>query len=282
MDSLHDRVLSFLRHRNIRLNTDLGQHFLVDEEILQTIVTTADIKSDDHIVEIGPGIGILTSELLMRAGEVTTIELDERMIPLMKNFLKSHSTISPFDHLTIIHGNALHIPLPEKRHKIVANIPYHITSPLLRHAYLESPTVPTTMTLLIQREVAEKICDEKHAGILTIMVKLFGTPKMICVVPPEAFIPPPAVDSAVLQIISHEKPLADRPTIDQILRLLKIGFAGKRKMLRNTLGNLENGMELLAKAGIDPTRRPETLNINEWISIAQTSIGKSSDIRPTN
>ncbi|NOS66852.1 MAG: ribosomal RNA small subunit methyltransferase A [Candidatus Peribacteraceae bacterium] len=270
MESLRERVFSFLRHRNIRLNTDLGQHFLVDEEILRTIVTTADIKPDDHVVEIGPGIGILTSELLMHAGEVTAIELDDRMIPLIKDFLppKSKRVTQTF---TVIRGNALQESFPSTPYKIVANIPYHITSPLLRHAFLESPTSPTTMTLLIQREVAEKICDDEHAGILTIMVKLFGTPKIICTVPPTAFIPAPAVDSAVLHIISHAKPLADRPTIDQILKLLKISFAGKRKMLRNTFGNLENGMDLLAKAGIDPKRRPETLSVEEWIELARRS-----------
>lgn len=270
MDSLRERVLGFLRHRNIRLNTDLGQHFLVDEDVLETIVKTANIGPEDHVVEIGPGIGILTSELLMHAGEVTVIELDDRMIPLMKDFLppKNKRATQKF---TVICGNALQEDFPTTPYTIVANIPYHITSPLLRHAYLESPTSPTAMTLLIQREVAEKICDEEHAGILTIMVKLFGAPKVICTVPPGAFVPPPAVDSAVLHIISHQKPLADRPTIDTILRLLKIGFAGKRKMLRNTLGAMENGMELLAKAGIDATRRPETLSAEEWITLARST-----------
>lgn len=268
MDSLRDRVLAFLRHRNIRLNTDLGQHFLVDQDVLETIVETAEINAGDHIVEIGPGIGVLTSELLTRAGEVTAIELDDRMIPLLKDFVppKSKRVTEKF---SVIRGNALQESFPVTPYKIVANIPYHITSPLLRHAYLESPVAPTTMTLLIQREVAEKICDEEHAGILTIMVKLFGSPKVICKVPPSAFVPPPAVDSAVLKITSHAKPLADRPTIDKILKLLKICFAGKRKMLRNTFGNMENGMELLEKTGIDPTRRPETLSVQEWIDLAK-------------
>ena len=280
MDSLRDRVGNFLRHRNIRLNTNLGQHFLIDEDILETIVKTADIQPDDHVVEIGPGIGVLTSELLMYAGEVTTIELDDRMIPLMKDFLPARSeqrsggppkSKRVTEKFTVVHGNALQVDFPQTPYKIVANIPYHITSPLLRHAYLESATAPIAMTLLIQREVAEKICDEKHAGILTIMVKLFGEPELICTVPPSAFMPPPAVDSAVLRIISREKPLADRPTIDAILKFLKIAFAGKRKMLRNTLGHLDNGMELLAKAGIDPTRRPETLSVQEWMEFVRCS-----------
>lgn len=270
MDNLRDRVLAFLRHHNIRLNTDLGQHFLVDEDVLETIVRTADIQPDDHIVEIGPGIGVLTNELMQRAANVTAIELDERFIYLLKNYLHNMSTNKRSNEVTIIHANALQTPFPSEKFKVVANIPYHITSPLLRHAYLESAVHPTTMTLLIQREVAMKICDEEHAGFLTIMVRLFGTPSLICKVPPNSFVPPPAVDSAVLHIVTHEKPLADPATIEKILKLLKLAFAGKRKMLRNTLGQMEDGMKLLEKCGIDATRRPETLKVEEWIRLASS------------
>lgn len=270
MASLREKVLSFLHSRRIRLNTDLGQHFLVDEDVLETIVETAKIGHKDHIVEIGPGIGVLTGELLMHAEEVTAIELDARMIPLMNDFLPPENERAA-KKFAVIHGNALRVDFPATPYKMVANIPYHITSPLLRHAYLESATAPATMTLLIQREVAEKICDEEHAGILTIMVRLFGVPELICTVPPQAFAPPPAVDSAILHIRSHQKPLACRSVIDRILRLLKIAFAGRRKMLRNTLGNIGNGMELLSKADIDPMRRPETLTVAEWIELAVRS-----------
>lgn len=269
MSALRDRILSLLRLHDIRLNTNLGQHFLVDEEILEKIVQSGDIQPTDHIVEIGPGIGVLTSELLKRAAHVTVIELDDRFIPLLKKYVQIHAEEIPSSHLSTIHQNALQTPFPIAPYKIIANIPYHITSPLLRHAYLESPTRPTAMTLLIQREVAEKICDEDHAGILTIIVKLFGNPRLICTVVPDAFVPPPAVNSAVLHITSHAEPLADPTTIESILRLLKIGFAGKRKMLRNTLGQMENGMALLEKAGIDPTRRPEHLKVEEWIALVR-------------
>ena len=152
--------------------------------------------------------------------------------------------------------------------KIVANIPYHITSPLLHHIFLESPATPTSLTLLIQREVAETICDAENAGILTILVGLFGTPRYVASISAEAFLPPPKVDSAVLHIDCFEAPLADRETIDHIFSLTKAAFGGKRKMLRNTLGQLPNGMEKLAEAGIDPTRRPQTLSVKEWITLA--------------
>lgn len=265
MDNLRDEVRQFLIQKGLRLNTNLGQHFLADQDILDQILDAAQLEEDDHVVEIGPGIGVLTRELLHDVGHVTAIEIDPRMIPILKTFVgKEHRA-----KLDVIEGNALSVPLPTNPYKIVANIPYHITSPLLRHAFLESAVHPTTLTLLIQREVAEKICDVKHAGVLTIVVALFGEPSIITRVPPGAFLPPPAVDSAVLHIRTHAQPLAELKIIERVMKLVKIGFGQKRKMLRNTLGNLPEGMALLEKAGIDPTRRPENLSIDEWLTLAK-------------
>jgi 16S rRNA (adenine1518-N6/adenine1519-N6)-dimethyltransferase len=242
----------------------LGQHFLVDEDALESIVDAAGIEPEDHVIEIGPGIGILTRELLRHAGSVTAIEIDARLIPLMRTFIPEEDQRG----LETVNQNALHASLPSEPYKIVANIPYHITSPLLRHVFLESQPPPKSVTLLIQKEVAQTICDAKSAGILTILVRLFGTPRYICGVPSASFLPPPKVDSAVLSIACFEKPRAERLTIDTIFKLTKIAFAGKRKMLRNTLGHLPDGMEKLAKAAIDPQRRPQTLSIDEWILLA--------------
>lgn len=284
--TLDDQLRGFLKVAGIRLNTDLGQHFLIDEEVLQAIIDASNISPTDHIVEIGPGVGILTAELLARAGKVTAIELDIRMIKLIPAFLAirhSQNTQagtpalsseirhppSAIDRLNLIHANALQASFPSEPYSVIANIPYHITSPLLRHAYLESKTRPTAMTLLIQKEVAEKICDLEHAGLLTIMVGLFGKATLIRNVPPQSFLPPPEVDSAVLRIESYLQPLADSTTIEKILRLLKMSFAGKRKMLRNTLGKTDGGMELLKNAEIDPMRRPETLTVEDWIRLAK-------------
>lgn len=259
---LSDQVRQFLSAHHLRLNTDLGQHFLVDEDVLESIISAAAIQSNDHIVEIGPGVGVLTKRLLEKAEEVTAIELDDRLIPLLKDFVKNDPK------LTVVHANALKAELPNEPYKIVANIPYHITSPLLRHACMESPLAPTSLTLLIQREVAEKICDTKHAGLLTIIVGLFGTPKLIRKVPPGCFLPPPAVDSAVLHIDCHKNPIADAETMEKVMSLAKLGFGQKRKMLSNTIGSLPDGTERLEKAGVDPKRRPETLTIGEWIRLA--------------
>ena len=263
MISLGDEIRQFCRNHGLHLNTDLGQHFLLDASVLETIIETARMQKSDTVVEIGPGIGVLTRELLKSAGNVLAIELDERMIPLLRKFTDDHHS------LTVIPGNALHVEMPERSYKVVANIPYHITSPLLRHLFLESKNPPSSLTLLVQREVAERICDMKDAGMLTILVGLFGTPKIVARVPPAAFLPPPKVDSAVLHIECFSAPLADTKTIEQLFKLTKIAFGQKRKMLRNTLGTFQGGLERLAGLHIEPTRRPQTLSVAEWIALAR-------------
>jgi len=270
---LSDEIRQFCTVHRLRLNTDLGQHFLIDADILQAIVDAAKITPGEHIVEIGPGIGVLTRELLKKNALVTAIELDERMIPLLKEYVsQNESTKKRINELTAIQANALHVDMPQQKYKVVANIPYHITSPLLRHLFLESHVKPTSLTLLIQREVAENICATEDAGMLTILVALFGTPRLVTKVPPSAFLPPPKVDSAVLQIDCFSEPLTNRETIEQIFGLVKAAFGQKRKMLRNTLGAFHGGAERLARLGIEQTRRPQTLSIQEWIALAKATM----------
>lgn len=259
-------IRAFCSANGLKLNTNLGQHFLGDETILKQIVEAADIKETDHIVEIGPGIGVLTKELLARAKQVTAIEIDARLIPLL------HTYTGHNPNLHVVKGNALQQSLPNEPYKMVANIPYHITSPLLHHVFLESATTPTSLTLLIQREVAEKICDTKKAGLLTILVHLFGTPRIVTHVPPSAFLPPPKVDSSVLHIDCFTEPLADEATMNEVFRLTKMAFTLKRKKISNSLGKQPGGMELLAKTNIDPNKRPDALTIDEWISLARSNI----------
>lgn len=268
---LADEVRQFLAEKKIWLNTDLGQHFLVAEEVLEIIVAAAEIGPTDRVVEIGPGIGILTRELLYQAAKVTAIEIDERMIGLLREFVGrgSEERGTPRAELCMVTGNALRSDLPKSPYKVVANIPYHITSPLLRHVFLETPVRPTSLTLLIQREVAENICGEGSDGLLTILVNLFGKPSLLAIVPPEAFLPPPKVDSAVLQIDCYDKPKTDLQTVNKILTLAKHAFSQKRKMLSNTLAKLPGGAEALAACGVELTRRPQTLTVEEWIEIAK-------------
>ncbi len=272
---LEGDIRGFLKAHGLKLNKDLGQHFLIDEAVLGSIIGAARLQPTDHVVEIGPGIGILTAELLRKAKSVTTIELDKRMIPLLKTYIaiafKQDAHIDP-KKLTIEHGNALRATLPNHPYKVVANIPYHITSPLLRLIFLQSPVAATSLTLLLQREVAEKICDTEDAGLLTILVGLFGTAKLITRVPPESFLPPPEVDSAVVHIDCFAKPKAEPVVLEEIFKLTKIAFSGKRKMLRNTLGSLPEGQKVMDETGIANDRRPQTLSIDEWIALAQASL----------
>lgn len=266
--TLKDRVSGFCRATGLKLNTDLGQHYLVDETVLEAIVQSGRIEKGELVVEVGAGIGVLTEALLDAGARVRAIEFDERVLPLLDAFVKAPERGNAFE---VVHGNALDVPFPEEPYKVVANIPYHITSPLLRHMFLESARPPSLVTLLIQREVAERICDAHDRGLLTIVVSLFGKASIVRHVPPASFLPPPAVDSSVLHIECYDRPLADGPTIDRLLKLLKLGFGQKRKMLRNTLGSLPDGDALLASAGIEPTRRPQTLTTDEWLALARAA-----------
>jgi len=268
--AISDEIRQFCHKNGLKLNTDIGQHFLIDEGVLSSILEAADVRPDDMILEIGPGIGVLTRELLRRTPHVTAIELDERLVPLLLAFIRTGGERLPEP--TIIRQNALEVPFPGEPYKIVANIPYHITSPLLRHAFLEGARAPVSLTLLIQREVAEKICDEVDRGLLTIVVALFGTPRIVRHVPAEAFLPPPKVESSVLHIDCFPEPRTDVATIERVLKLAKIGFSQKRKMLRNSIAQLQDGQAWLTKTGIDPTRRPQTLSIDEWIALARASV----------
>lgn len=273
MGTLKDRVSGFCRTAGLTLNTDLGQHYLIDESVLESIVQSGRIAKNELVVEVGAGIGVLTEALLDAGARVRAIEYDHRVVPLLHAFVRSDRRGDAF---SVIEGNALDVPLPGEPYKVIANIPYHITSPLLRHMFLESAKAPSLVTLLIQREVAERICDDEDRGLLTIVVSLFGKPSIVRHVPPAAFLPPPKVDSSVLHIECYPTPLADGPTIDRLLKLLKLGFGQKRKMLRNTLGSLPNGEALLASARIEPTRRPQTLTTEEWLSLASSSISQNA------
>lgn len=266
MSDLQQEVRQFCRAHGLKINPKLGQHFLIDQSVLDSIINAADLHNNENVVEVGAGIGILTRALLDSGCTVTSIEIDKGLIPLLKQFTLVDAANR---NLTILVQNALEVPMPTEPYKVVANIPYHITSPLLRHAFLESPMHPTSLTLLIQQEVAEKICDRKNASLLTIIVGLFGTPKIVKTVPPKAFLPAPKVDSAVLHIDSFAEPLAEIPVIERVMQLAKTAFSQKRKMLRKTIGANDDGKKAMDAVAIEDTRRPQTLSVDEWISLAK-------------
>jgi len=257
-----EKMKDLLRKHGIRLNTDAGQHFLVDNDVLAEIICAADLLPTDRVFEIGPGIGVLTAELVKRAAKVTSVEIDPRFPPLIREYV-GHAP-----NLEIIVGNALQTPTPsDGPFKVVANIPYHITSPLLHHLFLESAVLPTSVTFLIQREVAENIASKASDSILTVLTRIYGEPSLLRLVSPASFLPPPQVDSAVLHIKCFDKPKVDKETAQKILNLAKHGMSKRRKMLSNSIGELPHGMEAMAAVKIDPKRRPQTLKIDEWIAL---------------
>lgn len=265
--SLHSDILAACDAHNIELNTDAGQHFLIDEKILASIVADAELKGTEHVVEIGAGLGVLTRELVRAAGRVTAIEWDRRWIEPLRTFTDAENL--PEGKLTIVNGNGLKEPMPQTPYCVVANIPYHITAPLLRKFFVEEPRPPDRAVLLIQREVADKLCTNPPDTYLGVMIALAGKTRLLRAVSPGAFLPPPAVDSAVIRIDPHVPPLADKETVNRILAFASVGFRGKRKMLRGTVGKFQDGLERLSAAGIATERRPETLSIAEWVALGR-------------
>ncbi len=264
-------LLEILKKHNIWTNKKLGQNFLVNTEVLNKIIAAADLKPDDYVVEVGPGLGILTAELSQKASHVLAVELDSRLIPILNDKFKNTPAVE------IMHADALKLSLPEHRYKVIANIPYYITSPLLNHFLQPTPQPtpqaktqkrPDLLVLLVQKEVAEKIC--VGAGdhtILSLQVQIFGKPVMVSTVDKSSFFPQPKVDSAILKVVTYPSPLIQNT--DLFFKIVKTAFSKRRKTLQNSLKNcLGHGKEeidaILQKAGIDPKRRPQDLDINEW------------------
>jgi 16S rRNA (adenine1518-N6/adenine1519-N6)-dimethyltransferase len=266
--SLRQTIRNFLEAHNLSLQKHLGQHFLVEEHVLEKIIKAADLKSDDEVLEIGSGLGILTKELLKHARHVTAIELDRGWVKLLPEYVGLDSGVHE-PRLRLVHGDGLRAKLPSTPHKVVANIPYQITAPLIERLLLHPPVRAKSLTLLVQLEVAKKITDSTEMNRLQLLVKFFGKPRMVCRVSASAFLPPPDVESAVIHIECFDQLPADEETIQRALSLIKVAFHGKRKMLRSTIGHLEGGKEMMEKAGIDTTRRPATLSIEEWLGLAR-------------
>lgn len=245
-----DQIIELLKKYKLYTKKSLGQNFLTSESALEAIIKAADIQNSDHIVEVGPGLGVLTTKLAEKAKTVTSIEIDSSLLPLLKETLSTHENIK------LLNEDALQFRPPEKPYKLVANIPYYITSPLINH-FLQSENPPQTTTILVQKEVAEKACQlEPKASILSLQIALFGTAEIIETVKAESFFPPPKVDSAIIHIKTHGK--FQKPRAKQILSLAKRAFSNKRKKLSNTvLNKIEN-------SPIDPNLRPEVLSIKDW------------------
>jgi len=244
-------IFDLLEKYNLQANKSFGQNFLIDKNILDIIIETGKIEKNDHIIEVGPGLGVLTNELLQKAKKVTSIELDKKLIPVLQ---ENFATSKNFD---LINEDALKFTPPHTTYKVIANIPYNITSPLISH-FLQNKNKPISLTLLIQKEVAEKIIDKKQS-ILSLQVKLFAEAKLIKKVSKNCFYPAPKIDSAIIHLKTHNKYSQEEAI--KILTLAKKAFSQKRKKLSTTIGSE------IKESPIDLNRRPETLSIEEWKSL---------------
>lgn len=260
-------VTALLRTHGLSPQKSLGQNFLLDQGALRKITEAAEIPSGGEVLEIGPGLGSLTRYLAQAARRVVAVELDGKLIPILREVL------APWPQVEIIQGDILEQDpaalMQSAGYHVVANIPYYITSAVIRHL-LESRSAPACMVLTMQKEVAERICaGPGKMSLLALSVQVYGKPVPAVRIPAGAFYPPPKVDSIALRVDMHPEPLVPRAQLDDFFRLARAGFSQKRKTLRNSLaGGL--GMEparveeMIRAAGIDPQRRAETISIEEW------------------
>lgn len=276
MDVGDPRALdTLLRRHRIRAATSIGQHFLVDPVALAAIVDAADLGNTDDVLEIGPGPGVLTEALAARARTVTAVEVDPRMVALLRETQAGRANVR------VVEADALAIDLftagerPPTR--IVANLPYQITSPLLIR-FLGDDRRPPRVVVLVQAEVARRIVatetDAKERGYLSVFCQSYAAARIVQLVPRSSFRPAPRVDSAVVLFETHRVPRFAPLTPGPFLRLVSDVFRHRRKQLRAALGyeagvDRERASAALLAAGIDPARRPEQLDLDEWIALAR-------------
>ncbi len=279
--SLLTQTMRLLRRYDLRARKGLGQHFLVDGAVLERIINAAELTPSDVVMEIGPGLGVLTEQLARGAGWVIAIELDNTLAAILKQRLASSRNVTVINEDVLkVNPTALleeqKIKFPPEAdstgYKVVANLPYYITSPTLRH-FLEASAKPKMIVVMVQKEVAEEITAKPgRMSLLSISVQLYGEPTIIAHVPAESFYPAPAVASAILKIVVYPRPAVDIADTESFFRLVRAGFSAARKQIGNSLAQgLElpksEALALLEKAGIDSQRRAETLTLEEWAQL---------------
>jgi 16S rRNA (adenine1518-N6/adenine1519-N6)-dimethyltransferase len=277
-DNMPKSVPALLRSHGLRPRKRLGQNFLIDRSALRSIVRAADLSEDDFVVEVGAGVGTLTRALAAQAGRVAAIELDDDLAAILQEELAQLTNVQ------VIHGDVRRLSelgLVHRGYKVVANLPYYITSTVLRH-YLEMEPRPSLMVVTVQREVAERIVARPGGmSLLSVSVQFYGHPRIVARVPSGAFYPPPRVESAVLRIdVGGEPAVALAAGVEEatFFRVVRAGFSQRRKTLRNSLSA---GLvlapvlveEALEHAGLDPRRRAQTLSLEEWARASEVLVG---------
>lgn len=257
---------------DIKMSKKLGQNFLIKRGIVDEIVHAAELTVGEPVLEVGPGIGTLTQGLAQSGADVTAIELDRRLLEVLD------TTLASYDNVRIIHGDVLKLDVPtimnHKPFKVVANLPYYITTPIIM-SLLESKLPIERLVVMVQKEVALRMIAKpgtKDYGALSVAVQYYTEPDIVLDVPPKSFLPAPAVTSSVIRCVLRDKPPVD--VIDEKLffRVVKAGFAQRRKTFSNTMKTTgltrDRIEELLAKANIDGQRRGETFTLQEFADVA--------------
>ncbi|HHY81781.1 MAG TPA: 16S rRNA (adenine(1518)-N(6)/adenine(1519)-N(6))-dimethyltransferase RsmA [Clostridiales bacterium] len=268
-----------LSRHGFNFSKSLGQNFLIDENILNKIIKGAEITKEDNVLEIGPGVGTLTAALARHAAQVVAVEIDSALLPILDE------TLQGLTNVRVVHGDILKLDLDDlvrnsfdnKPFKVVANLPYYITTPIIMR-FLEEDLPYMSITVMIQREVAERMAAKpgsKDYGALSVAVQFYTRPKIICKVPAGVFMPPPKVDSIVINLEKRSSPAVDVADTTRFFKVVKAVFAQRRKTLLNTLNaanitdlEKEGLSRLLISLGIDPQRRGETLSLEELAAIS--------------
>ena len=269
------QVKRLLGRYGLRPRKALGQHFLVDQSVLRRIAEAADLREDEAVIEVGPGPGFLTGELLPRVGRVIAVEKDERMAELLGSELLPHPrlTVVAADILSIAPGELLAGTGGPKEYKVVANLPYYAAAPILRH-FLEAEVKPKLLVVLLQKEVAESVVASPGGmSILSVAMQLYAVPRLVGLVPAESFYPPPKVESAIIRLdVLGEPAVAVEP--ERFFTVVRAGFSAPRKQIANSLAK-GLGVErpqvagALEAAGVSGQRRAETLSLEEWAALCR-------------
>lgn len=272
-------VRRLLARWDLQPSKGLGQNFLLDQSALDKIVTAAELAPDDIVLEVGAGLGTLTKRLADRAGHVVAVELDQRLMPVLRSVLAdSHNVtliqgdILALDPTALISAAGSQGSGSSIQYKVVANLPYYITSAVLRHL-LEAILKPQRMVLTVQREVAERIVAQPgHMSLLAVSVQFYGRPQLLFRIRPGSFYPAPGVESAVVRVDLHAIPPVPVEDTRAFFRVVRAGFAQRRKQIRNGLaaGLGRSPDEVAAKlreVDVDPRRRAQTLSLEEWARV---------------
>jgi 16S rRNA (adenine1518-N6/adenine1519-N6)-dimethyltransferase len=273
-ENLTAKIPALLRAHGLHPRKGLGQNFLISQAALENIVAAAVLSVKDVVVEVGAGLGTLTRLLAQQAGHVVAVELDGDLVQILREEL------ADLPNVEIVHGDILQISdlgFAHRAYKVVGNLPYYITSAVLRR-FLEKEPRPEMMVVTVQREVAERIvAGPGEMSLLAISVQFYGQPSIVMRIKAGSFYPPPQVDSAVVRIDVSEQPttlLGEETGDEAFFRVVRAGFGQRRKTLRNALsaglGMAPVGVErALSQAGVDPRRRAETLSLGEWVEVTR-------------